>query len=64
MAHTIPEKIKQLRERMDSTNEGVRLELLGFLQASSKMSFAIRAHSYDDREASCLTALAQDVVRL
>ena len=28
------------------------------------MSFAIRAHSYDDREAACLTALAQDVVRL
>ena len=63
MSNLIPEKMKQLRERLGATNDGVRRELLGFLQASSKMTFAIRAHVFDAREAACLTSYAEDLVR-
>ncbi|CAM9567258.1 unnamed protein product, partial [Ascophyllum nodosum] len=48
--------MKQLRERLGATNDGVRRELLGFLQASSKMTFAIRAHVFDAQEAACVTS--------
>ena len=63
MESIIGNKTKKLRARLGISTDGVRRELLGFLKASSKTTFAIRAHAYDDREAASLTALGQDMVR-
>ena len=63
MESIIGDKTRRLRTRLGISADGVRRELLGFLQASSKMTFAIRAHAFDGREAASLTALGQDVVR-
>ena len=63
MESIIGDKTRRLRTRLGISADGVRRELLGFLQASSKMTFAIRAHAFDGREAASLTALGQDMVR-
>ena len=60
MESIIGDKTRRLRTRLGISADGVRRELLGFLQASPKMTFAIRAHAFDGREAASLTALGQN----